>query len=174
MNFLLDTNACIAVINGRPEVVRSRLEKALGGQSRVWVSSLVVFELWYGVGKSSQPEANARRLAAFFAGPISLLSFDNEDARVAGTLRAQLEAAGGADRRLRPSDCRPSAAPQSDLGDRERLGIPAREGASLAELGEAHLAPSGARLRVQRFLPTAYCFLPSFPCGVRTGRNEIK
>jgi tRNA(fMet)-specific endonuclease VapC len=94
MNFLLDTNACIAVINGRPEAVRSQLEKTLAGESRVWVSSLAAFELWYGVGKSSQPKANARRLAAFFAGPISLLSFDDADARVAGRLRAQLEAAG--------------------------------------------------------------------------------
>lgn len=94
MNYLLDTNACIAVINGRPDTVRARLERALRGDSRIWVPSIVAFELWYGVGKSSQPEANARRLAAFFAGPISLLSFDDEDARAAGTLRAQLEAGG--------------------------------------------------------------------------------
>jgi tRNA(fMet)-specific endonuclease VapC len=94
MSFLLDTNACIALINGRPDVVRSRLEQALDGASRVWISSVVAFELWYGVAKSSRPEANARRLAAFFTGPITLLSFDDEDARAAGTLRAQLEAEG--------------------------------------------------------------------------------
>lgn len=94
MNFLLDTNACIAVINGRPGAVRSRLEQAVVGESRVCVSSVVAFELWYGVVKSSQPEANVRRLAAFFAGPITLLSFDDEDARTVGTLRAQLEAEG--------------------------------------------------------------------------------
>ncbi|MGO9271260.1 MAG: type II toxin-antitoxin system VapC family toxin [Terriglobia bacterium] len=92
MSFLLDTNACIAVINGRPEAVRSRLQKALGHGSRIWVSSVAAFELWYGVGKSSRLEVNARRLAAFFAGPITVLSFDDEDARAAGTLRAQLEA----------------------------------------------------------------------------------
>ncbi len=63
MNYLLDTNACIAVIDGRPEAVRSRLEQALDGESRVWVSSVVAFDLWYGVTKSSRPEANARRLA---------------------------------------------------------------------------------------------------------------
>jgi tRNA(fMet)-specific endonuclease VapC len=94
MNYLLDTNACIAVINGRPASVRERLDRALHGESRIWVPSIVVFELWYGADKSSQPEANARRLAAFLAGPLSLLSFDEEDARAAGTLRAQLEAEG--------------------------------------------------------------------------------
>ncbi len=94
MSFLLDTNACIAVINGKPEAVRSRLQKALGDGSRIWVSSVAAFELWYGAGKSSRPEVNARRLAAFFAGPITVLPFDDEDARAAGTLRAQLEAVG--------------------------------------------------------------------------------
>ncbi len=94
MNFLLDTNACIAVINGWPGAVRSRLEQAVAGESQVCVSSVVAFELWYGVVKSSQREANFRRLAAFFAGPITLLSFDDEDARAAGTLRGQLEAVG--------------------------------------------------------------------------------
>ena len=94
MSFLLDTNACIAVINNRPEAVRSRLQQVLKDESRVWVSSIAAFELWYGVGKSSRPEVNARRVAAFFAGPVAILSFDNEDARAAGTLRAQLERAG--------------------------------------------------------------------------------
>ncbi len=94
MSYLLDTNACIAVVNGQPKVVRRRLQDALDVQARVWVSSIVAFELWYGVAESSRPEANARRLAAFFAGPIGLLPFDDEDARAAGTLRASLEAAG--------------------------------------------------------------------------------
>lgn len=94
MSYLLDTNACIAVINGQPDRVRLRVQRAVEAQARVWVSSIVVFELWYGVAKSSRPEANARRLAAFFAGPVNLLPFDDEDARAAGTLRANLESAG--------------------------------------------------------------------------------
>ncbi len=94
MSYLLDTNACVAVVNGQPEVVRRRLQDALDVPARVWVSSIVAFELWNGVAKSSRPEANARRLAALFAGPIGLLPFDDEDARAAGTLRASLEAAG--------------------------------------------------------------------------------
>ena len=94
MSYLLDTNACIAVINGQPDRVRLRLQGAVEAQAQVWVSSIVVFELWYGVAKSSRPEANARRLVAFFAGPTNLLPFEDQDARAAGRLRASLESEG--------------------------------------------------------------------------------
>jgi tRNA(fMet)-specific endonuclease VapC len=94
MSFLLDTNACIALINGQPASVRTRLAEALDGGASVWVSSVAAFELWYGVGKSTRAEANARRLATFLAGPVALLAFDHDDAQAAGALRAQLEAEG--------------------------------------------------------------------------------
>ncbi len=94
MNYLLDTNACIAIINGRPASVRERLGHALAADARVWVSSIVAFELWYGVGKSSRLEATAREVESFFAGPVALLPFDDEDARAAGNIRAELETIG--------------------------------------------------------------------------------
>jgi tRNA(fMet)-specific endonuclease VapC len=53
-----------------------------------------VFELWYGVAKSTRPEANARLVETFFAGPVTLLDFAPEDAKVAGRVRASLEAVG--------------------------------------------------------------------------------
>ena len=94
MTFLLDTNACIALINGKPAAVRARLKKALDGGAQVLVPAVVAFELWYGVEKSTQRQANAQRVEIFFAGPVSLLPFEDEDARVAGRVRAKLEAAG--------------------------------------------------------------------------------
>ncbi len=94
MIYLLDTNACIALINGKPSVVRACLQKALGAGAQVLVPTVVAFELWYGVAKSTHPEANARRVETFFAGPIGLLAFEGEDARSAGRVRAALEAAG--------------------------------------------------------------------------------
>ncbi|HEX5481505.1 MAG TPA: type II toxin-antitoxin system VapC family toxin [Terriglobia bacterium] len=94
MNYLLDTNACIALINGKPASVRGRFQKALETNSEVLVSAIAAFELWYGVAKSSQPEANQQRLQTFFAGPITLLPFEDEDARFAGALRGALEAIG--------------------------------------------------------------------------------
>jgi len=94
MNYLLDTNACIALINGNPPSVRARFRKAtdLGGQ--VFVSSIALFELWYGVGKSSRRDFNKKRLETFFAGPIHPLSFEDQDAEIAGVIRADLESIG--------------------------------------------------------------------------------
>ena len=94
MTYLLDTNACIAVINGRPSSVRARLQKALDAGAEVLVPTVVAFELWYGVDKSAHPDANARRVETFFAGPLGLLPFQEEDARSAGRVRAALEAVG--------------------------------------------------------------------------------
>jgi len=94
LKFLLDTNACIALINGKPATVRARIKKALDGGAEVFVPAVVAFELWYGVEKSKQREANAKRVEVFFAGPLSLLPFEDEDARAAGRVRAAVESAG--------------------------------------------------------------------------------
>lgn len=94
MNYLLDTNACIAIINDRPDSIRLRFLKVLDGGAHIWASSVVAFELWYGVAKSSRSITNAQRLSAFLGGPVGVLSFDEDDARVAGALRATLEGSG--------------------------------------------------------------------------------
>lgn len=94
MRYLLDTNACIALINQKPASVRLRLDRARDEGAELFVSAIVVFELWYGVAKSSRQEANARRVETFFAGPVNLLPFEEEDARHAGEIRADLESSG--------------------------------------------------------------------------------
>jgi tRNA(fMet)-specific endonuclease VapC len=94
VNYLLDTNACLALINGKPSSVRRRFQTVMATGGKMFVSSIVAFELWYGVSKSSQPEANRQRLGAFFAGPFTILPFDDEDAQAAGTIRAALEELG--------------------------------------------------------------------------------
>ena len=83
MNYLLDTNACIALINGKPLGVRRRFAEASRASARISTSSVVTFELWYGVAKSARLEANADRLAAFLAGPIDVIDFDDDDAQAA-------------------------------------------------------------------------------------------
>ena len=92
--YLLDTNACIALINGKPGLVRTRFERALTNDATVLLSSVVVFELWYGVAKSRHKDLNARRVETFCSGPLEWTPFDDEDAREAGTVRAELEARG--------------------------------------------------------------------------------
>jgi tRNA(fMet)-specific endonuclease VapC len=93
VSYLLDTNACIAIINGRPQGVRRRLRATLARGVQVAVSSIALFELWYGVAKSARAPANTERLAVFLA-PLETLPFDDDDARAAGTVRARLEHAG--------------------------------------------------------------------------------
>lgn len=92
--YLLDTNACIALINGNEANVRRRFQRAVARGSVIVVSSIVAFELWYGVAKSQRKDSNTQRLEAFFAGPLEWTLFDDEDARAAGTVRAELEAIG--------------------------------------------------------------------------------
>jgi len=91
---LLDTNACIAIINGRPADVRQHFQKACESDISLVTSSVVAFELWYGVAKSQRPDANAERLRVFFSGPIDVVELDADDARQAGEVRAALEAIG--------------------------------------------------------------------------------
>ena len=92
--YLLDTNACIALINGTESSVRRRFQRAVERDSMILLSSVVAFELWYGVAKSQRKDANTERLEAFFAGPLQWTLFDEDDARTAGSVRAELEAAG--------------------------------------------------------------------------------
>jgi|SRR5579862_9835820 len=94
MDYLLDTNACIALINGQPAGVRARLRLAVEDGARIWVPSVVAFELWYGSAKSQNPERNAMRLREFFGGALRVIGFEEEDARRAGEVRAQLERIG--------------------------------------------------------------------------------
>ncbi len=93
-SYSLDTNTCIALINGRPLVVRERFRQAQQAGNSFAVSTVVVFELRYGVAKSQHPQASGARLEAFLAGPLDVLPLDEDDAVDAGTARAVLERAG--------------------------------------------------------------------------------
>ena len=94
MTYLLDTNAVIAVLKNQPASVRHRLRRALSEGASIAVSSVVLYELWYGVARSERRRENAERLRVFLSADISVLSFGEEDARAAGDLRASLEGAG--------------------------------------------------------------------------------
>lgn len=78
MNYLLDTHACIALISGRPPLVRAKFQTATEAGDKFFVSSSALFELWYGVAKSSRREFNWKRL----------------EAEITGAMRADLEAMG--------------------------------------------------------------------------------
>lgn len=94
MNYLLDTNACIAMMAKGPSLVHTRFARAVQGGDSMFTSVVVAFELWYGVFKSVLILDNTRRYEKFFSGPLGLIPFEEADAKLAGELRAKLEAAG--------------------------------------------------------------------------------
>ena len=93
MKYLLDTNVVVALLRNRPAGVRERYRKAEASGDYLAISSVVLFELWYGVAKSSRVQDNAERLRILLSGDLDLLDFDDEDARSAGQVRATLEKA---------------------------------------------------------------------------------
>ena len=90
----LDTNAVIAAINAGPATIRKRLAQAVGRGETVWLSSVVLFELHYGIAKSARRERNTTRLSEFMTGLAPTLAFDANDGAEAGEIRATLERAG--------------------------------------------------------------------------------
>ena len=94
MNYLLDTNAVVALLRNKPARVRERYREAEAAGDYLALSSVGMFELWYGVAKSSQVKENTERLRVLLSGHLDLLDFDDEDARTAGQVRAALEKAG--------------------------------------------------------------------------------
>jgi tRNA(fMet)-specific endonuclease VapC len=91
MSYLLDTNVCIRMINGRSAVVRQRLLSH--PVEDIIVCSIVRAELFYGASKSQTPEATERKQALFLK-PFASLSFDDMAAKTYGKIRAELEQVG--------------------------------------------------------------------------------
>jgi len=94
VNYLLDTNAVVALLRDKPTRVRERYRQAEASGDYLALSSVVLFELWYGVAKSSQVPDNTERLRILLSGDLDLLDFDDEDARTAGQARAAVEKNG--------------------------------------------------------------------------------
>ena len=94
MNYLLDTNVCIALINGTSSLARRRYIQATRGKIIPQTSSIVTHELWYGVAKSGRVVQNANRLTAFLTSAVAVLDYSAQDAQAAGEIRADLERRG--------------------------------------------------------------------------------
>jgi len=89
MRFSLDTNSVITVMNGRVPMLRDRVATALN--QGVGVSSVAMIELAYGAFNSERVLENLRRIAVL---EFTVLDFDLDDARAAGSIRAELKKAG--------------------------------------------------------------------------------
>ena len=89
--YLLDTNACIRILNGTSPSLAERLRFVPRSQLRL--SSVVKAELLYGARKSSRVAENLRLLERFF-NTIASLPFDDGCAEEYGLLREELDRAG--------------------------------------------------------------------------------
>lgn len=91
MSYLLDTNVCIRIINGRSVLARQKLLSHPADE--IIVCSIVRAELFYGASKSQTPEATLRKQSLFLM-PFASLPFDDAAATMYGKIRAELEQAG--------------------------------------------------------------------------------
>jgi len=86
--YLLDTNAVIAALKGHAIVLaRIRAQRP----QDVFVSAVVLHELYFGAFRSARTEDNLRRIDEL---QFQILDFDREDGRQAGAIRAVLAASG--------------------------------------------------------------------------------
>ncbi len=97
MNYLLDTNICIYIIKKSPEKVIKKLEAIIKAEikNKIYLSSITVSELYYGVEKSTQVDKNLEALKGFLT-PFQIVDFDLRSAEMFGLVRTNLEKKGTA------------------------------------------------------------------------------
>ena len=88
--YMLDTSLCIRVLRDRPPALRERFNQAA---EDLCTTTIVLTELLHGAAKSARPDHNRREVERLIA-RLDLLSFDEEAARHASDIRAQLERQG--------------------------------------------------------------------------------
>ncbi len=88
MKYLLDTNAVIALLKGEKRFIE---KLTLHRTSDVVMSSIVVYELYYGAFKSQKTQENISRIENL---RLRILRLSMEDACCAGKIRSELERQG--------------------------------------------------------------------------------
>ena len=89
--YLLDTNICIYIIKKKPADVLKVLKTKT--KKDIYISSITVAELEYGVAKSQYPERNKVALIEFLS-IFNILPFDDADAVNFGSIKTDLEKKG--------------------------------------------------------------------------------
>lgn len=89
MRYLLDSNACIALLNSTSPSLRTRIRRHR--PSEIGLSAIVTCELYYGAFRSRKMDRNIELLDRL---AFEIVAFDASDARVAGAIRSELDAAG--------------------------------------------------------------------------------
>ena len=89
--FLLDTDICIFAIKKRSEIVLMKLKEKIS--DGIYISSLTVAELEFGVENSKRIEKNRIALIKFLS-IFNILNFDDTDAIAYGRLKTDLRKQG--------------------------------------------------------------------------------
>ena len=89
--YLIDTNICIYAIKEKPVVVLERIKQ--NSKKGIYISSLTIAELEYGVMKSKSIESNRIALLKFIS-LFNIVCFDDSDAIPYGKLKAKLKREG--------------------------------------------------------------------------------
>ncbi|MBU1219049.1 type II toxin-antitoxin system VapC family toxin [Myxococcota bacterium] len=89
--FLLDTNICIYAIKKKPVSVLDKIKENVN--SGIFISSLTIAELEYGIDSSNRVEENRVSLIKFLS-IFNILSFDDSDAIAYGKIKAKLKKEG--------------------------------------------------------------------------------
>ncbi len=89
--YLLDTNICIFAIKNKSEKVLKRIKENFA--NGIYISSLTVAELEFGVENSQKIEQNRFALLKFLS-IFNILNFDDSDAVDYGRLKADLKKHG--------------------------------------------------------------------------------
>jgi tRNA(fMet)-specific endonuclease VapC len=88
--YLLDTNACIAILKGNPTMLANI---RLVGMRQLYLCAPVKAELWFGACKSAKTIENKEKLETFFAG-LPSLAFDDKVIKTLAEVRMTLFAKG--------------------------------------------------------------------------------
>jgi len=91
MEYMLDTNICIYLINQKPEKVLRHFRAQSVGD--IGISSVTLAELRFGVEKSLHVDKNRQALDEFIL-PLEIADFDEKAAASYGKVRAALEREG--------------------------------------------------------------------------------
>lgn len=89
IRYVLDTNACIALLNKTSPTLLARVCRH--NPEAIGLPAPVAYELYYGAFKSRYAERNLKLLDKI---GFEIVPFDAGDARVAGAIRSRLEAVG--------------------------------------------------------------------------------
>ena len=89
--YLLDTNICIYIIKKMPAHVLKTLKRKL--KKNIYISTITIAELEYGIAKSQFPEKNRIALIEFLS-IFNILPFDDNDAVDFGEIKKELEKKG--------------------------------------------------------------------------------